>query len=127
MDTTYHSARRAVTLLEGVQLTPEETAAGLAYRQFYEDLIAHFNAHGLQGDEKKDSIRSYMPKRDDLRGRDPWLVAEHEQIIHGYDVKWTCPCKLWTTEERRRLVYEVEKARTELFGEDGSMVVGLTI
>ncbi|KAK0749675.1 hypothetical protein B0T18DRAFT_407322 [Schizothecium vesticola] len=60
-------------------------------------------------------------------GEYPWLVAEHEQTIHGHSVKWTRPGKLWTIEERRGLVYVVERAWAEMFGEDGSMVVELTV
>ncbi|KAK1831877.1 hypothetical protein QBC39DRAFT_350381 [Podospora conica] len=53
----------------------------------------------------------------------PWLIAEHEETIHGHEVRWTRPGRLWTIEERRALVYEVEKTWAEMFAEDSSTVI----
>jgi hypothetical protein len=49
MDIVYRSARRVVILLEDVQLSVKEEAAGLAYAQFYADMGRAANTGELQG------------------------------------------------------------------------------
>lgn len=65
MDIIYKSARRVIILLEDVQLTEEETTAGLAYAGFYEDMCQEVMKLELEGPAKGAFVNGYFPDREE--------------------------------------------------------------
>ncbi|KAK3361817.1 hypothetical protein B0T24DRAFT_537859, partial [Lasiosphaeria ovina] len=64
MDIVYRSARRVAILLEDVQLTADEEAAGLAYAGFYAELSRELAENGLEGAAKSNFLFGYFPRRE---------------------------------------------------------------
>ena len=66
MDFIYRSARRVVILLEDVQLSEEEEAAGLAYADFYKSMSLEVKDRNLEGEEKMEFVDAYFPRQEQL-------------------------------------------------------------
>ncbi|KFA70164.1 hypothetical protein S40285_08170 [Stachybotrys chlorohalonatus IBT 40285] len=66
MDIIYRSARRVIILLEDVQLTEAEQAAGLAYAVFYEAMCKKVREENLEDAAKAAFVESYIPEQEDL-------------------------------------------------------------
>lgn len=114
MDIIYKSARRMVILLEDVQLTKEETAAGLAYAEFYQALCDEVKNRNLEGQEKSDFIHQYFPTRERnhvASGKGDDIAAIKAFAMNILDSRWYS--RAWCAHESR--VAPHQKTNNPLF------------
>ena len=124
MDTIYKSARRMVILLEDVQLSREETTAGLAYAEFYQTLCDEIKNRNLEGAERSDFIDQYFPSREkeyETSGKSDDIAAIKAFAMNILDSRWYS--RAWCAHESR--VTPHQKTNNPLFlcfAHDGRVV-----
>lgn len=106
MDAVYRAARRMVILLEDVQLSREEEEAGLAYSEFYKDLMNQVREDGLVEPYKSKFIEEYFPKREKLfhdEGKGHVLAAAKPFVIKLLSAR--CFTRAWCAHKSRVVLY----------------------
>ncbi|KAM7196279.1 Heterokaryon incompatibility protein (HET) domain containing protein [Naviculisporaceae sp. PSN 640] len=114
MDIIYKSARRLIILLEDVQLSREQTVAGLTYATFFQDLRDEINKRGLEGRDRSDLIEEYFPGRErELRaaGSIHLIDAIKDFVLTILNGRWYT--RAWCAHESR--VKPHEKINNPLF------------
>ncbi|KAK5653812.1 hypothetical protein OQA88_7970 [Cercophora sp. LCS_1] len=102
MDLIYRSARRVIILFEDVQLTKEESDAGVAYAAFYEDLCGQVTDRNLEGKERSDFIYSYFPAQEKTyreQGKGHLLLAVRPFLMKMLSSRWYT--RAWCAHESR--------------------------
>ncbi|SPO01508.1 uncharacterized protein DNG_04181 [Cephalotrichum gorgonifer] len=122
MDVVYRSARRMVILLEDVQLTPAEEAAGLAYAGFYADMSA--GTVGMEGAARIKFIDEYFPSREKAyrdAGRADVLMGAHAFAMKMLGARWFS--RAWCGHESRISRHgKVNNPMLLCFGHDGRVL-----
>lgn len=102
MDVVYRAARRVVILLEDVQLSSEEEAAGLAYSQFFHDMCREVREGGLDGLAKSEFIDEYFSRREKAfrdEGKGHVLGAAKPFLMKVIGARWFS--RAWGAHESR--------------------------
>ncbi|KAK0744777.1 heterokaryon incompatibility protein-domain-containing protein, partial [Apiosordaria backusii] len=100
MDAIYRAARRMVILLEDIQLTADEEAAGLAYRGFFDDMSK--KVEGLDVDEKRQVVEGHFPKQEEAyisSGRGSLIAAAKPFAMKVLTARWFT--RAWCAHESR--------------------------
>lgn len=99
MDIIYRSARGVVILLEDIQLTEEEEAAGLEYAGFFNDMRIEADERALEGDERLKFIRGYFPSREPLSSIEDLQKKAHRFGLRILNARWFT--RAWCAHESR--------------------------
>ena len=122
MDVLYRSARRMVILLEDVQLTAAEEAAGLAYAGFYKDMSTAVT--DMEGAAKSRFIDEYFPSRE-KKSRDDGtadvLAAGYAFAVKMLGARWYS--RAWCAHESRMTLHrKVDNPLLMCFGHKGKVL-----
>lgn len=99
MDIIYRSARGIVILLEDIQLTAEEEAAGLEYAAFFKDMRIEADARSLDGNERLKFIRGYFPSREPSSKVEDLQKKAHSFGLRILNARWFT--RAWCAHESR--------------------------
>jgi len=124
MGIIYRSARRLIILFEDIQLTKDESEAGVIYAGFYEEMCGEISDRKLEGREKSEFIHSYLPLREKTQqeeGKGYLSQAFRPFLMKMLSSRWYS--RAWCAHESRVVAHEsVNNPLILCFGHDGQVL-----
>ncbi|KAK4141459.1 uncharacterized protein C8A04DRAFT_14063 [Dichotomopilus funicola] len=120
MDLIYRSARRVAILLEDVQLTSDEEAAGGAFARFYQSMSDDVKHRGLVGEERSRFIDEYFP-RESQKLEPKILAAVKPFALKMLNARWYS--RAWCAHESRMMKHQkINNPLFLCFGANGEVL-----